>query len=110
MCLGHNACCGVERIVALLSLRAVLCRFVMPFFVCAVHLVIIVQELLFSLLLEDVLTVQCCLRCMSVMVVAQRHHMQLFSCCVPPEQLQEFFQRPVKGSEGLQIEFLWSAC
>lgn len=77
MCIGHNACCGVERIVTLLSLCAVFCRFAMPC-MCALHIIIIVWELLFSLLVGDWLIIQCCLWCMSVMVVAQHHHMWPF--------------------------------
>lgn len=78
MCIGHNACCGVERIVKLWIFCVQCFVELLCLFMCAIHIVITLWELLFSLLLGDWPTLQCCLWCMSVMVVAQHHHMWSF--------------------------------
>lgn len=73
MCIGHNACCGVRKECDTFTFACSV-FFIFVDLLCLVCVLNIKSFKSESSFLKDWLIMQCCLGCVSVMVVAQHHH------------------------------------
>lgn len=82
MCIGHNACCGVRKECDTFTFACNVFLFLFVDLLCLVRVLNIKSFKSESSFPKDWLTMQCRLRCVSVMVVAQHHH--VWPLCVYP--------------------------